>query len=106
MMINIVLFNDESVLRIAKRAVAVFSGYEGYRTSENIIWLNGFYVKFLPKIITLNFSQTNHRFDNDIIHGLKTILYGEEVYLSDDKRRSKYYKSVESSTLFDSFFNN
>lgn len=106
MMINIVLFDDESVIRIAKRAISFFSNFEGFRTSEDIIWLNGVYVKFSPRLITLNSSKSNNCTDNEIYCGLKKILHGEEIYLSDDKQRNKYIKSVDSSTAFDSFFTN
>lgn len=103
-MINIVLFNDESVLRIARRAISFFSDFKGFRTSEDIIWLNGVYVKFSPRLITLNSSKSNKCTNNISSFWLNKILHGEEIYISDDKQRGMYIQSVGPSTAFDSIF--
>lgn len=103
-MINIVLFNDESVIRIAERAKDYFSEFDGFRIRDDIIWLKGFYLKFSPTIITVNTINSNFCFNNSIYEGFKYILYGEEVYLSNSKLEGEYIKKVNSSTLFDSLF--
>ena len=54
MMVNIVLFDEESIIRIGKKAMEFFSGYSGLRTTENTIWLNGMYLRFYPKLITVH----------------------------------------------------
>lgn len=103
-MINIVLFNDESIVRIAEKAVSIFSSFDGFRTSRDAIWLNGIYLRFTPRLISLNSYGFNNHIDKDVYSGLKEMLHGEEVWLSDEKQRGRYYKNVDASTDFDSVF--
>lgn len=98
MMVNIVLYDDESVVRIAQRAVRCFSNYRGFRTTKDTIWLKGMYLKFAPRMLTLNIFDANALSENVIIGCLKDVLLGEEVYISDDYSFQKYIDRVKSST--------
>ena len=106
MMINIVLFDEESIIRIGKKAMEFFSDYSGLRTTENTIWLNGMYLRFYPKLITVNsFNPTVFPHEH-LIKCLSYILNGEEVFVSAARQNSKYIDSVNQATCFDSFFVN
>lgn len=100
MMINIVLYNDESIIRIVQRAIRLFSNYKEYRTTRDTIWLNGMYLKFTPKMLILNIYDTNIYSIDEVISYLKKILLGEEVYISDNHQFQKYIDKVNYSTVF------
>ncbi len=104
MMVNIVLYDDESVVRIAQRAAKRFSNYKGFRTTKDTIWLKGMYLKFAPRMLILNIFNEN-ALSEDIITGcMKDVLLGEEVYISDDYSYQKYIDRVKSSTNLESVF--
>ena len=99
-MINVVLYDDKSVIRIAQRAVELFSGYTGYRATKNTIWLRGMYLKFAPRMLVLNVFDKSIFSEDEIIESLKNVLLGEEVYVSDNCRYQKYIGEVNASTVF------
>ena len=101
MMINIVLYDDMSIIRIAQRAVELFSGHRGFRTTSDTIWLNGMYLKFKPKMLILNVFESKALPEAEIIQCLKDVLLGEEVYVSDNCRVQKYIGKVDCSTELD-----
>ena len=99
-MINIILFDDESIIRIANRSVKYFSSMCGYRTTKDTIWVNGLYLRFYSKLITLNaYSSTFQK--KDVFDCLSYILSGEEVFLTDINQKRTYISVVNSSTDFD-----
>ena len=106
MMINIVLFDEESVIRIGKKAMAFFSEHTSLRTTENTIWLNGLYLRFYPKLITVNSFNPAVLPHEHLMECLSYILNGEEVFVSAGRQNNKYIKSVNQTTCFDSFFAN
>lgn len=97
-MISIVLFQEGSMLRIAKKTVKYFSEINQLRVSENTLWLEGGYIKFSPQLITINQIRPNVYNLQDY---LTQILSGEEIYISNDTNGGHYFRSVNSSTLLD-----
>lgn len=104
MMINIVLFDEKSLVRIGKKAMKFFSDYNSLRTTENTIWLNGMYLRFYSTSITVNLFNPTAFSHNYIIKCLEYILNGEEVFISAGPQISKYINVVDQSTSFDLFF--
>lgn len=106
MMINIVLFDEEAIIRIGKKAMEFFAGHVDLRTTENTIWLNGMYLRFYPKLITVNsFNPTVSPYEH-LVKCLSYILNGEEVFISAGRQNSKYIENVNQTTCFDSFLVN
>lgn len=102
-MINVVLFNDESVLRIATKAIKYLSNSSGLRITKDTIWIDGLYLRFHDRLITLNdYSSTFS--EKDIINCLNYILSGEEVFVTDTNQNKIYINAVNASTNFDEIF--
>lgn len=106
MMINIVLFDEKSIIRIGKKAMEFFNGYVDLRTTEDTIWLNGMYLRFYPKLITVNPFNPAIFSHERLVKCLSYILNGEEVFISAGRQNSKYIETVNQTTRFDSFFVN
>ena len=53
MMLNVVFYNSEAVIRVAEKAMKYFAGHVGLRTTVDTIWFNGLYLKFYPRMVTL-----------------------------------------------------
>lgn len=100
MMINVILYDDKSIVRIAQRAVEYFSSYGEYRATRDTIWLKGMYIKFAPRMLILNVFDSNRFSENDITECLKNILLGEEVYVFDNCQLQKYIGEVNALTDF------
>ncbi len=100
-MVNIVLFDDQSVDRVAAKAMAYFSTNYNLRITEDTIWADGLYLRFYPKLITLNIYDPT-LIKDDIYHSLNSILSDEEVFITDGKQKKIYIDSVNASTDFDS----
>lgn len=101
MMINIVLFNEEPVIRIAQRAMEYFSSYDDLRTTENTIWLDGLYLRFYPKLITINAFNPSKYPSKDVAVFLKNILVGEEIFILSKEQNNKYIENADSLTCSD-----
>lgn len=99
-MINIVLFDNESIIRIADRAIKYFSSRCSLRTTEDTIWIDGLYLRFYPQLITLN-AYNPTILKEDIFEFLSYILSGEEVFVTDGNQNRIYISVVDSSTDFD-----
>ena len=54
MMLNVVFYNSEAVIRVAEKAMKYFAGHVGLRTTVDTIWFNGLYLKFYPRMVTVN----------------------------------------------------
>ena len=101
MMINIVLFDNNAILRIATKAIEYMSKKGNLQTTNDTIWFNGLYMKFSSRIITLN--AYNRVYSIEAINKyLNYILMGEEVYVTNVSQKGIYVSSVNSSTNFDS----
>lgn len=98
MMIKIVLFNKDSMIRIAKRTKRYFKGTQNMRGLKNILWLEGGYIKFTPRLITINQIKPDVY---DLQDYLKEVMKNEEIYISDDKTNGKYIEEVKNDTSFD-----
>lgn len=102
-MINIVLFNDESIIRVASKAINYFSTDCSIHTTEDTIWVNGLYLRFYPKLITLNaYSSTFSK--DDIYNCLSFILSNEEVFITTSNQKRLYIDTVDVTTNFDAIF--
>lgn len=102
-MINIVLFDDESVIRVATNAINYFSTDYSMRTTKDTIWVNGLYLRFYSKLITLN--AYNSTFSNDdICNCLSFILHNEEVFITNREQKRIHIDAVGATTNFDAFF--
>lgn len=99
-MINVILYDENSIIRIAQRAVEFFSDYGGFRTTRDTIWITGMYLKFAPRMLILNIFDSSDFSDDDIIECLRKVLLGEEVYVSDNCQFQKYIDKVNASTDF------
>ena len=99
-MINVVLYDDNSIIRIAQRAVELFSDYGGFRTTKDTIWISGMYLKFAHRMLVLNIFDDSSFSDDEIIECLRKVLFGEEVYVSDNCQFQKYIEEVNTSTDF------
>lgn len=102
-MINIVLFNDESVIRIATKAINYLSNSFSLRITKDAIWIDGLYLRFYDRLITLN-DYSSAFSKKDIINCLNYILSGEEVFISNDNQNKIYISVVNASTNFDEIF--
>lgn len=100
-MISVILYDNESIVRIAQRAVEIFSDYEGFKTTRDTIWLKGMYLKFAPRMMILNVFDSNVLSVDEIIKCIKNVLFEEEVYVTDNCRFQKYIDKVNESTEFD-----
>lgn len=100
MLINVFLYDNNSVIRIAERATKVFSDFLGYRVTSNTVWFNGMYLKFADKMLVLNVFNSNVVSEDEITEHLKKILLGEEVYISNNYQSEKYIEKVNDSTVF------
>lgn len=100
MMINVILYDDKSIIRIAQRTVEYFSNYGEYRTTRDTIWVKGMYIKFAPRMLILNVFDQNVFAENEMTECLKYVLCGEEVYVSDNCRFQKYIDKVDASIDF------
>ena len=99
-MIDVILYDSTSIIRIAQRAVEYFSNYDGFRTTKDVIWLKGMYIKFAPDMLVLNVFDSNVFSDDNIIDCLRNVLSGEEVYVSDNYHFQKYIAKVDLLTDF------
>ena len=100
-MINIVLFDNNAILRIATKAIEYVSKNYKLITTTDTIWFNGLYLKFSNRIITLNTYDRTYS-NEEINKYLNYILMGEEVYVANVSQEGIYIRSVNSSTNFDS----
>lgn len=105
-MINIVLYDDKSIIRIAKKVKKYFSNYKFLQVTKDTIWLQGVYFWFCPRIITVNVFNSKFFSWDKIYDCLKYALYGEEVFVFDNSKNKKYINFVNSSTNLDIIFTN
>ncbi len=105
-MISIVVFDSEAVIRIAKRTAKYFSDCKEFSVSDDTLWLSGLYIKFYPRMITVNVFNTTLFSIEDIFKCLKYILKDEEVFISDYRRGEMYIDSVNAQTSFDQLLSN
>lgn len=99
-MINIVLFDEKATVRIARKAMEFFADYDGLRTTNDTIWLNGLYLKFCPRLIKLNLYNCTKFPITTVDECLKYILDKEEVFLSNDRGANEYVNTVIPTTNF------
>lgn len=99
-MISVILYDDESIVRIAQRAVELFSNYGGFRTTSDTIWLKGMYLKFAPRMLVLNVFDSNAFSEDKMTECIKNVLLGEEVYVTDNRQFQKYIGEVNVTTEF------
>lgn len=104
MMINIVLYNENSVINIAKRATKYLSKQALFRTTSDSIWISGLYLKFSSNLIVANNFATDKYSQKQLCDCLLYILEGEEVFVSSEKYKKKYIETVSCSTDFDNIF--
>lgn len=101
-MINIVLFNSDSITNITIRVLDYLheNNYSILRTTEDTIWLNGLYIKFNPrkKLITIN-NYNSLMSNQELVALLKHILKGEEISVRIENN-IKYYKCIDNNTDF------
>lgn len=102
-MINVVLFDEESIIRIAQRAKVYFSNYIDLRVNSDTIWVKGLYIKFYPRQIIVNTFYPTTFTLSDIFNCLTYVLDGEEVFISDDKHKREYIDAVNAQTNFHAF---
>lgn len=102
-MINIVLFDEESIIRVATKAINYFSSDSSVRITEDTIWVNGLYLRFYSKLITMNVYSPIFSKDN-IQSCLSYILSDEEVFISITNQKMIYIDTVNAATNFDIFF--
>lgn len=105
-MINIVLFDSESVGRIIQRAKKFFRKDEILGISESTLWLKGCYLEFNAKSIILNPYNLHLFSKNDVFACMSYLLGGEEVYILDSNYQSKYFTKVKPTDTFDIFLQN
>ncbi|MBQ4517682.1 MAG: hypothetical protein II997_03745 [Clostridia bacterium] len=103
-MINIVLYDEESIVRIAERVMIFFSNEKDMRTTNDTVWLKGAYFRFRSRSITINLYDNNFLLKDNILKSLNYILSGEEIYISNSCQKKEYFNFVNSSTNFDTFF--
>lgn len=104
MMINIILYSEDATINIAKKAQEYFSMYDFYRTTHDAIWTKNFYLRFAPKLVSVNVFTPNTLTPHQLSEGLSYMLDGEEVFISNGKQGSSYIEKVNSSTNFDKLF--
>lgn len=100
-MISIVLYDDNSLLRIATKAMKYFSNRD-FRTTDDSIWIEGLYLRFYSNMITFNGYSTAFPKEN-IYKCLNYILSGEEVFVMDENKKI-YLSDVNESTNFYKIF--
>lgn len=103
MMLNVVLYNENSVINIAKKAKKYLSKQEHFRTTNDTIWTNNLYLKFSPNLITVNAFQPNLVTKQDISDCLLYILGGEEIFISNNQQENAYIEKVDHTTKFEDF---
>lgn len=103
MIISIVLFDDESLYRVARRATKFFSKYEGFRTTNDSIWVRGLCLSFSPGLVILNDYNSVLSKEN-MNECLNFILDGEEICISNMINRNIYINCVTEALDFDQIF--
>lgn len=98
-MISIALYNSRSTIRIVKRALAFLSKYSAFRTTEDTIWVDGLYISFSPKMITVN-NYSNSMSKKTVADCLNYILDGEEIFVPCKYPSTGYYGCVDAKTNF------
>ena len=102
MMLNVVFYNSEAVIRVAEKAMKYFAGHVGLRTTVDTIWFNGLYLKFYPRIVTVNTYGSSPFSIQEIRDCLQFILKDEEVYIAGGPYTGTYINSVNSTQKSDS----
>lgn len=102
-MVDIVLFNNDSTLRVADRALRFFSGVD-IVTTEDTIWVKGLYLRFYPEFISVNLYNPLFFSHEKMFECLQYILEGEEAYLDTNTNRKKYFKCISRETDIASLF--
>ena len=100
-MINIVLYDNNATLRIASNAIRYFSYDSSLHTNQDTIWINGMYIRFQPRLITINIHNKHLFTPQNICDFLKSILIDEEICISSSKCGPQYINSVTMTTAFD-----
>ncbi len=101
MMINVVLYDESSVINIAKKAWSYFNDKDDFRTTRDTIWVNGLYLKFSPQLLTINTFNCRRYSPKELYDCLSYILDGEEIFISCEEKKSKYVEKVNVTTNFD-----
>ena len=104
MIINIILYDSNSTIRIAEKAINYLSSHMNFRISGNTIWTNGLYLRFSSNAIIMNAYNSNRYSSKDLYDCLRKILDGEEVFLSNQDDFRQYIDNVNYLTTFDKFF--
>lgn len=102
MMLNVVFYNSEAVVRVAEKAMKYFAGHVDLRTTVDTIWLNGLYLKFYPRMMTVNTYGSSPFSIQKVRDCLRFILKDEEVYIASGPYTGTYINSVDSLQKFDS----
>ena len=105
-MISIVLYDDESIIRIADRTIRYFAPHNMLRITEESIWLSGLYFYFRPRQILVNQFDPTVFSKEQLIECLTYVLNGERISIFGNKQNKKYIDNVNSKTNFDSIFAN
>jgi len=103
-LINIVFFDDESIIRTATRIMTYFKNDTSVRTTNDTIWLKDMHFRFHTRTLTVNFVNTNSFSKKRILECFNSLLDGEEIFVTDEFLRKKYINSVNIKTKFDEFF--
>lgn len=103
-MYNIVLFDEKSTVRVLEKALSYFADETGLRVTNDAIWLDGLYLKFHPRLVTVNTYNTARFPPQRVLKCLHHIFKGEEIYVSGTKENSVYIDCVNSPKQFGIFF--
>lgn len=96
-MINIVLFQKRALDRINRKTYDFFHNTVTM-TVGNVIWLEGGYIKFLPKMVVVNQMTRNYNISEYLSHA----LLGEEVFITCEGKGNIYCEQVTPDTSFES----
>lgn len=96
-MIELIFFNAEAVQRVALRiANALYNG--DAQACSDTIWLDGAYIKFKEKTVTVNIFSSEKTLSKAIMDLIKSSLIGEEVYICCPPHRGDYVEYVNDTT--------
>lgn len=102
MMVNVIVYDKNSISRIAKRTLDFFSNEKSAHATKNFLLLNGIYFRFHTNSVTINAFNQKRYSKNEITDCLYYIFKNEEIHISNETT-TKYIKQLTSPTCFDSF---
>ena len=98
MIINLVLYSNESLNRIIRRTAIFFRNNNEIRLNNDTVWLNNMYIEFRDRIITINIFDLNSNWKPILKDYLSEILDNEEAYISSNNGASQYFEMISNQT--------